>query len=80
MPDSQDTRDRVIALQTQMNHLVEMVQKNSGILAMLHEEHLREQGANRFARVMLGASRHLSSGGAGAGLLYALLHFGKLPT
>ena len=43
MPD--DTRDRLIALEVEVKHLVGMVEMYSGILADLQQAHLKAQGS-----------------------------------
>ena len=70
-----DTRDRLIALEVGVKHLVGLVEKNSSILSDLHGAHLRAQGGWLAGKVMLGSMKMLGSGGAGAGLLAVLQHW-----
>jgi len=72
MPIPNDTRDRLIALEVEVKHLIQMVEKNSGILADLHEAHQKAQGGFAAASWALSAGKMLGSGGAGAALLAAL--------
>ena len=76
---SDDTRDRLIALEVEVKHLVGMVEKNSGILTDLHEAHLRAKGGWAAGKAIAGAVKMLGSGGAGAGVLAALQHWFAVP-
>jgi len=77
MPD--DTRDRLIALEVEVKHLVGMVVKISSILADLHGAHLKAQGGWLAGKLMMGSMKMLGSGGAGAGLLAMLQHWAAVP-
>jgi hypothetical protein len=77
MPD--DTRDRLIALEVEVKHLVGMVEKISGILADLHGAHLKAQKGWLVGKLMLGSMKMLGSRGAGAGLLAMLQHWAAVP-
>ncbi len=77
MPD--DTRDRLIALEVEVKHLVGLVEKNSSILADLHGEYLKAQGGWLAGKLMMGSMKMLGSGGAGAGLLAVLQHWTAVP-
>lgn len=79
MPDTSDTRDRVIRLETKLDHLSNMVAKNSEILATLHEANLRQAGAVGFAKYALEAGKLLGSGSAGAAILHWLVGGPRYP-
>ena len=76
MPDT-DTRDRVIRLETRLEHVVDMVEKNSDILATIHKAHLRQEGGFSLAKILLGGAKTLSTGSVGAGMMWLIQHFGK---
>jgi hypothetical protein len=72
VPDTSDTRDRVIRLETKLDHLSDMVEKNSKILGELYEERMRQAGAVGFAKYAIEAGKLLGSGSAGAAILHWL--------
>lgn len=74
----EDTRDRLIALEVEVKHLVRMVERNSSLLDDLHELHQQAKGGLTLGKIIMGASKGLGSGGAGAALMWAAQHFGKL--
>lgn len=76
MPE--DTRDRLIALEVEVRHLVKMVERNSSLLDDLHELHQQAKGGLTVGKFLLGSAKSLGSGGVGAAVLWAAQHFGKL--
>jgi len=74
MPDI-DTRDRVIRLETKIEHLIDMVEKNSTRIEAMHERHLLQDGAVGFAKHAVEYAKLLGSGSAGAGVLAFLQHW-----
>lgn len=75
---SEDTRDRLIALEVEVRHLVKMVERNSGLLDQINELQQQAKGGLTVGKLLVGAGKGLSSGGVGAGLMWAVQHFGKL--
>ena len=76
---SDDIRDRLIALEVEVKHLVGLVEKNSGILADVHGEYLKAQGGWLAGKLMMVSMKMLGSGGASAGLLAVLQHWAAAP-
>jgi hypothetical protein len=78
MPETTDTRDRLIALEVEVRHLVDMVKRNSTILDELRELQQQAKGGFSLGRAALGVARGVGSGGVGAGLLWLGQHFAKV--
>ena len=68
---TQDTRDRLIVLEAHYANLLKLVEKNSTILADLHEAHLKAKGGVALLRGL----NSLASGGAGAAAMAVIVHF-----
>jgi hypothetical protein len=75
MPDSTDTRDRVIRIETKLEHLSDLVEKNSVLLKTLNEASLRQNGGVAAFGYAIDAIKLVGSGGAGAAILAGLQHW-----
>jgi hypothetical protein len=74
--DVRDTRDRVIRLETKVEHLVNMVERNSELIGEMHDLQQKAQGGLTVGKAILTAAKHVGFGSAGAGLIWVVQHFG----